>query len=744
MNEEEMGLSQSIKNFLMNLADPAFIWSRGPEDSIRLTYCNRYAEGISGNGKHAKPGQCIEEFPAFKTELIEKLRETWETGKPIKKDVRHFFDASGKNIWMSLEAIKLSEDSIIVLLKNIDEQKKIHQELKQSESRFQAIFSATTDAHVIADIDGNMIMASSGAAKLFGYPSTDAFMKVKTWDLYLIKGDRSKAVKSIQSGGLTNRRTMARKANGELFPGLLSGAMVTVRGKQYLYGHIKDISDYERLQSNLSETEFKYRKIINALTDGIVLLKSDLRIAFVNPSANAMLFTSETKPGGKKLKDLIQNALSPALIEMLADMTERWVSFTEECDVACADKTCHYEINGINLGQEYVLQIRDLTDLRQLEKRRKHLERMEMTSMIASQIAHDFNNLLSPIVGIPEIIKSQVTLEPKLMNMLNIMQVAGDRLTKTNQQLLSLAKFGSYEFLPVDLNRIIKDDISLNNSNASIVTNMTLSSSLPSIMGDETQLARMVLNIVNNAFEVMTDGGNLTIVTEHIVLEETLPAVPDIVPGAYVAAHFHDTGPGIDPELSSTIFEPFFSTKSQKDRSGLGLGLNIVSEIVRNHKGFLGFTSNKGKGAIFHVYFPVSGEAIKPELHSNPKLRGSESILAVDDNTLHLQTIKVILEDLGYSVETVETGVAAIEACKHKRYDLVLLDMIMDNMDGADVYKNIIDIVPDQKAIIVTAFAESARIKLAMKLGVRKCLSKPLNCHILASNIRQIMDADES
>jgi CheY-like chemotaxis protein len=251
------------------------------------------------------------------------------------------------------------------------------------------------------------------------------------------------------------------------------------------------------------------------------------------------------------------------------------------------------------------------------------------------------------------------------------------------------------------------------------------------------------MNLVSNAAEAMPDGGRIHVITENFYSDIPMPDPPPLNKGEYVKLIIRDEGIGISDEDKERIFEPFY-TKKTMGRSGSGLGMALVWGAVQDHNGHIDIQSAPGKGTAVIIFFP----AVRAQSHeartdsSLEKFKGKgETILVVDDLEDQRYLAAEMLTRLGYSVKAVPSGEAAVEHLKTCPADLVLLDMIMrPGINGLETYKKILTLRPSQKAIIVTGFSTSDRIKAAQSLGAGPCLKKPYLLHDMARIVREELD----
>ena len=238
----------------------------------------------------------------------------------------------------------------------------------------------------------------------------------------------------------------------------------------------------------------------------------------------------------------------------------------------------------------------------------------------------------------------------------------------------------------------------------------------------------------------MKKGGIVTIKTTNQYLDKPIQGYDQVRTGDYIVLTVSDTGEGIPAADLKRIFEPFY-TKKVMGRSGTGLGLAVVWGTVQDHNGYINVKSEEGNGSIFTLYFPVTREDISAESAplSMSEYRGSgESILVVDDIKGQRDLATDMLRKLNYSVTCVSSGEEAVAYLKEHTVDLVLLDMIMDRgMDGLDTYRSILEILPKQKAIIVSGFSDTERVHAAQSLGVGAYVRKPYVMEKLGMAVRK-------
>ncbi|HUU41607.1 MAG TPA: ATP-binding protein, partial [Desulfatiglandales bacterium] len=270
-----------------------------------------------------------------------------------------------------------------------------------------------------------------------------------------------------------------------------------------------------------------------------------------------------------------------------------------------------------------------------------------------------------------------------------------------------------------------------------------LDKNLLNILGSPVHLSKSIMNLVSNAAEAMSDGGTIFISTENRYIDKPIRSYDNVKEGDYAVLTVSDTGVGISTEDMEKIFEPFY-TKKKMGRSGTGLGMSVVWGTIKDHRGYIDVQSMEGKGTTFTLYFPTSRKktARDNSLASIEDYTGKgEAILVVDDVEEQREIASQMLKKLGYSVTSVSSGEEAVDYMKNNSADLLILDMIMDpGIDGLDTYKKILEMHPNQKAIIASGFSETERVKKAQRLGAGAYIKKPYIFEKIGSAIRDELD----
>ncbi|MFO7556030.1 MAG: ATP-binding protein [Desulfobacterales bacterium] len=517
----------------------------------------------------------------------------------------------------------------------------------------------------------------------------------------------------------------------------------------------------------IQESEKKYRELVENANSIIMRRDIEGNITFFNEFAQKFFGYFEDEILGKslvgtifptnestrnyldRLLDLLRNASEKPMVNesqnVLRNGTKVWIAWTYRPI---------FDGNGnlteiLCIGTDVTELKRSGQEKRELEFRLQRAQKMEAIGTLAGGVAHDLNNILSGIVSYPELLLMDIPLDSPLRKPILTIQKAGERAAAIVQDLLTLARRGVVTTKVVNLNAIISEylrspefeNLKIYHPNVHVKTD--LETNLLNILGSPIHLSKTIMNLVTNAAEAIPRLGEITLSTRNRYIDKSLSGFDKIKEGDYVILSVRDNGIGIPDEDIERIFEPFY-TKKVMGKSGTGLGMAVVWGTVKDHKGYIDVKSTEGKGTQFTLYFPVIRKelTIDQSMGSINDIMGKgESILVVDDMEDQREIASEILMKLGYSVLSVSSGEEAVDYMKHHSTDLLVLDMIMGSgIDGLDTYKKILEIHPNQKAIIASGFSETERVKEAQRLGATSYVKKPYLLDKIGKVVRDELD----
>ena len=383
-----------------------------------------------------------------------------------------------------------------------------------------------------------------------------------------------------------------------------------------------------------------------------------------------------------------------------------------------------------------------------LSERVVRSEKMETIGLLAGGVAHDLNNILSEAVTYPELAMLDLPEDSPLRRPLELTRQAGLRAAAVIEDLLTLTRRGVVARDVLDLNAVIKDhlrsvahqSVAAVHPRVGLITE--LGPDLNHVEGSQTHLQKLLMNLVSNAMESVTDQGLVTVGTRNETVSARSLFYQEIVAGDYVVLSIEDEGDGIDPSDLDRLFEPFFTTKVM-GQSGTGLGMAVVWGVVKDHGGVIDIMSEKGVGTRFDIYLPRTYQPIQPQEAPMPfseLLGDGEEILVVDDLAQQRQLLTDVLVRLGYQVMECESGADALLILSQKRFDLVVLDMVLEHgPDGLETYRAISGRYPGVKVILASGFAEDDRVAEARALGANAFVKKPFTIDGIGRTVRKVL-----
>jgi len=374
---------------------------------------------------------------------------------------------------------------------------------------------------------------------------------------------------------------------------------------------------------------------------------------------------------------------------------------------------------------------------RKLEEQLFQAQKMESIGRLAGGIAHDFNNILTSIMGYAELLKLKLTnTSPREKKAAEIIISSAERASNLTRQLLAFARGEKHHPVPLIVNEIIKQSIIVSEKifEKNIKVKYDWEQKIKPIEADKNQLDQVLTNIIINAKDAMPNGGELIFKTANVYLDDEFTGkFQELKPGDYVKISIKDTGIGMPRSIKDRIFEPFFTTKGAGH--GTGLGLATVYGIIKNHNGHITCASQPEKGTTFTLYLPVTDKEIVIEENETKIIKGNETILLVDDEEYVRDVAKRQLQKLGYKAVTASDGMEAIDIYKKKKkkIDLVLLDMVMPNLAGKETYRELKNINPDIKVVLISGFSQNDKATQTLKEGALAFIQKPFKLYELSN-----------
>ena len=531
-------------------------------------------------------------------------------------------------------------------------------------------------------------------------------------------------------------------------------------------------AENRKITSMYKAAQQKYSDIIHNSPDLFFMLDQNFNFTFVNKTFETTLGYPSKLILNTPLMNLVYEADREKLHFFLNDRrskNSRRADLGAEIRMECRhdgsdDKELvHLEIkkssflfsNGNNENRnnpEFCIVGRDISYKKKFERQLIYSQKMKAVGVLAGGIAHNFNNLLMNIQGQTTIIKMELGADNKCYEKLDAIERHINRGSNIARQLLNFAKGGDYNIKPINMNYAIKDTLELFSlSGKNINIKLDMAKDLWPVAVDVSQMEQVLLNLFMNAKHAMPKGGDLFIKSENIVLDNKQADDLNCIRGKYIKLTVKDTGCGIEENIQKKIFDPFFTTKKQD--KGTGLGLASAYGIIKRHHGKIFVTSEPGKGAIFTIYLYASNNKTDPLLKADKYKRDSVSekecqidaeqstIIVIDDDVEILEQSSSMLKALGFNVITAENGQDGIRKYlkNHSKISLVVLDMVMPGLNGAETFDYIKKINPDSRILLVTGYKKTDEIDLLLKDKTSAFLAKPYGTEQLSEKITMLL-----
>ena len=503
-----------------------------------------------------------------------------------------------------------------------------------------------------------------------------------------------------------------------------------------------------QITKELLSAKRHYEVTLESIDEGIIEITPDARIVYANPVAVTLSGKSDEGALGLNFTELFHESDRPRIISLLEAKETFSQTITKDSPVMLNGRQVVFKI--LRLQEEEnnsVVILKDVTEEKQREVQIRQAQKMEAIGTLAGGIAHEFNNLLMGIQGNTSLmllsIDSSNRQYKRLENIGKLIQ-SGSRLT---DQLLGYAREGRYEIKSLNLNELVEETSeTIGRTKKNITVHRDLANNLFMIEADQKQIEQTLLNLYINAADAMPERGSLFLKTMNVTHNDMGTRIHNPKPGNYVTIVVTDTGTGMEEETRERIFDPFFSTK--ETGQGTGLGLSAAYGIIKGHGGYIDVESKKGKGTTFKIYLPVKEIEDKTEgVRGGETSEASvprETILLVDDEKIVREVAQEMLKVMGYKVLTAKGGKDAIKIYKKNgdTIDLVLLDMVMPDIGGSEVYDRLKEKNPGIKVLLSSGYGIDGETMEIMERGCHGFIQKPFKISDLSQEIKKILNND--
>ena len=689
------------------------------------------------------------------------------TGQPAYKVVPKRGPDGTINGWLDLYSFPFMDDAtgkvegVIEYVRDITERKESEDNLQFEHERFQMLAHNAPFGMFMLSEKGDCEYINPKFVELFGYELQD-IRDGRHW-LKLAYPDDTCRHKVISAW----KQDLSGAKPGEMHPRRFTvtckdGSQKIIHFRTVKLSRDKyvmtceDATERTKTLEALRESEQKYRTIIDTIADGYHETDLSGNILIFNHSLCEILGYSEEELRGMSYRDLMDERNARRVYD----------AYNEVYRTGKANRGFHHEIiRKDGAKRNCVVSValikdssgqpdgfrgifRDVTERLQLEDQLRQAAKMEAIGQLAGGIAHDFNNILTAIIGYSDVLIQRLGEDSAHSDKALQINRAALRAANLTRQLLAFSRKQILDLRPLNLNEALtgfeKMLRPLIGENIDLV--IAPDPNAAKTMSDPGQIEQILLNLAINARDAMPAGGRLTIETRNAFLdEEYARAHSEVRPGPYVMLAVSDTGIGMDSYVLSRIFEPFFTTKEKE--KGTGLGLSTVYGIVKQHRGHINAYSEVGRGTTFKVYLPVIEDASDQESKASgarTELRGTETILVVEDEEIVRELTSEVLQALGYKVlQAADPREAANVSKMHQGpIHLMLTDVVLPQMDGKRLYALLSPLFPGMKALFVSGYAENAIVHHGVLDAGLNFLHKPFTVEALTQKVRKILDGD--
>lgn len=509
----------------------------------------------------------------------------------------------------------------------------------------------------------------------------------------------------------------------------------------------------QAVRKQIVEREELFRLITENAADMIAVVDADGRRLYNSPSYERILGYTSEELAGTPISDQIhpddRDRVFKATNEALSSRLGRSLEYRmrhKDGSWRILDSRASTIVNR-DEAENIVIVNRDITDRKHLEEQFRQAQKMEAIGRLSGGVAHDFNNLLGVIIGYGEILQESTEPESPQRNCIDEILKAGHRGASLTRQLLAFSRQQVLDPRILDLNIVVKEMEKMLKRliGEDIQLKTILDPQLGQLKADQGQIEQVIMNLAVNARDAMPQGGELRLKSENFYMDEQFVSrYPyPVLTGDYVLLTVTDTGIGMDATTKARVFEPFFTTKEKG--KGTGLGLSLVYGVVKQSGGYIDVVSELGQGATFKIYLPkveVPSEAPEKSTEPPPRSPALETVLVVEDELSLRKLTRHVLELNGYHVLEAESGKDALEIVRecNKNIDLLLTDIVMPQISGLALAKEILRILPKIRVVYMSGYTgQSVGQNDALDPGTF-FLPKPFTKEALLQKLRAALD----
>jgi two-component system cell cycle sensor histidine kinase/response regulator CckA len=771
---------QMLQTLVDAIPDPLFFKDKSGK---HLLY-NRANAEMFGLTEENYLGKTVADLPIpaeYATIYQRDDEKVLRTGEPIINREEPYQRPDSGSGWFLTSKFPLKDREgqimgLIGICRDITERREVERKLSEERKFLQTLIDAIPDLIVFKDREGRHIHINAAARKTFGVGEEFLSKPVREWPIpreHAEIYERDDRYVFETGNSIFNREEPCLRWDGTA--GWLLTSKLPLRNETGeiigLVGIARDVTELKREREELESARQRLIDHVENSPLGLIEWLPDFRVQRWGGRAQDIFGWAPEEVEGKHFSDW--PFVHPEDAEPVDRVVQRLLSGEEQRNVSRnrnltkSGETIHCvwhnsvlrddenrTVSIFSFVQNITDQIRAEEQVRRADQERIAIERklqeaqkLESLGLLAGGIAHDFNNLLTSVMGNASLAVLDMDPTSPAATCLEQIQIAATRAAELCQQMLAYSGKGRFVVKRVDLNQLITETTSLIHASISKTSSLglNLAPMLPAVLADEAQMRQIIMNLVINASEALSErSGAIRVSTGVMQVNRKwllrAHLAPDLAEGDYVFLEVADTGCGMNPEVRNRIFDPFFTTKF----TGRGLGLAAVLGIVRGHGGALRVETETGRGTTMRVVFPkVSGE-LEGKLAAEPPSsgwRGSGTVLVVDDEETVRRVTARMLRSLGFEVELAVDGLDGVQLFETlgNRVRMILLDLTMPRMDGEAAFREFRKMNPEVPVVLMSGFNEQEVVSHFGASGLSGFLQKPFTVSMMETKLRQVL-----
>lgn len=653
--------------------------------------------------------------------------------------------------------------AILIVTQNITE----HKQVDEIQARLAAIVESSQDAIVGMTLERIITTWNKGAESLYGYSAAEAIGQPISIILPAdVTDNLNRIYKRFNQGEKVVHIESARiRKDGRRVDVSVTMSLIKDKGGNIIGVSTiaRDITEQKIAENRLRESEAFSRSILESSADCIAVLDLDSNLLSINAPGLCLMEIDDFADFKQRYwidlwEEQEREAARAAVESAKRGETGRFRAYakTARGELKYWDVIVTPILDSMNNPTRILSVSRDTSEqkhaeeaLLKSEEQLRQSQKLESVGRLAGGIAHDFNNMLTAINGYSDLILAKLEDDNPLRSKVEDIKKAGERSALLTQQLLAFSRKQVLQTKVLDLNEIITDTSKmlrhLIGEDVQLYT--SLNSKLQRVEADPGQLSQVIINLAVNARDAMPKGGNLTIKTDNVYLDEKFSRRHSLMQqGNFVLLAVSDTGEGMSGEIKQHIFEPFFTTKEVG--KGTGLGLATVYGIIKQSGGYIWVESETGKGSTFNIYLPRVTEEIPAAEENSPAKdvqKGTETVLLVEDEEMVRSLSREILETNGYTVIEAQNGKEALTLFERGDYkfDLLMTDVVMPYMGGRELAEKLTERLPGLQVLFTSGYMDDPEMHHTVVETTTNFIQKPYTPNFLVQKVREVLDVDK-